>query len=104
MRRFIIFVLGFISGVVTILLLQKRDERPAVTSSPTPQPDRHSRTLEELAPITKTQYFDVTEYNHETLYADYVKTLIEQLVQPGLTEKEAYIAVEELQDHVWELI
>lgn len=69
-----------------------------------PKPPRKSRSLEELAPILKTQHYDVVNFGSDEQYVEYLRRMVDQLVQEGLTEKEAHLVAEEIKDHFWNLV
>jgi hypothetical protein len=88
LKNFLFLLFGIIIG----LLLTDRSRAIPVPTAPR----RRSRTLEELAPISKTSPDSVGAFETLDKYLEYMKALIDQLVQEGLTEKEAYIAAEHL--------
>lgn len=94
-------IIGLFIGVV---IERTGRMQPAPVVMQPPQPQRKSRTLQELAPVIATDKMDVTQWGSAEAYVEYVKTLVSQVVQDGLSEKEAHLASEAINEHLWHLV
>lgn len=95
MKRNMPLLLVVLGGIIGWLLAERR-QKPIAPASSQSQPKRKNRTLEEIAPVLKTDGDHLYDADKSDDYIDYWHAAIDQLVRDDLTDVEVHLAREKI--------